>query len=144
MAAVGAAGCIDAAGLAAAKQASRAEEHGIAPGIEGHKITGFPVHCRLPASPDKKNGSSIVGVHVWKADGPSAAMWASSQVQLPQCNHQAPMLSFSTFEIYSFSTCWPALKNSPPLKPRHSQALRASRPPFAADLFNRHRRFSVG
>jgi hypothetical protein len=39
------------------------------------------------------------------------------------------MLPFSTLEINSFSTCWPALKNSPPPKPRRSQALRTS-PPF--------------
>jgi hypothetical protein len=38
------------------------------------------------------------------------------------------MLPFSTLEIYSFSTCRPALKNSPSPKPRRSQALRASCP----------------
>jgi hypothetical protein len=38
------------------------------------------------------------------------------------------LVPFSTLEIYSFSACRPALKNSPPPKPGRSQALRASRP----------------
>jgi hypothetical protein len=37
------------------------------------------------------------------------------------------MFPFSTLEIYSFSACRPALKNSPPPKPRRSQALRTPR-----------------